>query len=119
MYTYKASVLRVIDGNIVEVLINLGFDIHIKQRLRLYGTTAPEIRTRNKEEKKMGLRAKEYTEACLGDRELTIEVKGKCKHDGYFAIIYFLFDYTRGDTVLNLNDELVLNGLAVKWKGKV
>ena len=58
MYTYKAKVTRVVDGDTVDALIDLGFDTHVKKRIRLYGMDAWESRTRNKEEKVKGLAAK-------------------------------------------------------------
>ena len=56
MYTYKAKVTRVVDGDTVDALIDLGFDTHVKKRIRLYGMDAWESRTRNKEEKVNKLR---------------------------------------------------------------
>ena len=59
MYEYNAQVLRVVDGDTVDVLIDCGFSTFRKERVRLYGINAPESRTRDKEEKKRGLAAKE------------------------------------------------------------
>ena len=58
MYTYKAKVTRVVDGDTVDALIDLGFDTHVKKRIRLWGMDAWESRTRDKEEKVKGLAAK-------------------------------------------------------------
>ena len=58
MYTYKAKIIRVIDGDTVDALIDIGFHVHVKKRIRLYGINAPESRTRDKEEKVRGLAAK-------------------------------------------------------------
>jgi micrococcal nuclease len=58
MYTYKAKVVRVVDGDTIDALIDLGFDIHKKIRIRMVGMNAPESRTRDLEEKKRGLAAK-------------------------------------------------------------
>ena len=58
MYTYHATVDRVVDGDTVDALIDLGFDTHKKVRIRMMGMDAWESRTRNKEEKKKGLAAK-------------------------------------------------------------
>ena len=58
MYTYKAILDRVVDGDTVDALIDLGFDTHVKKRIRLYGMDAWESRTRDKEEKVKGLAAK-------------------------------------------------------------
>ena len=58
-YVYNAKLLRVIDGDTVDALIDLGFDTWVKKRIRLYGIDTPEVRTRDKEEKKKGVAAKE------------------------------------------------------------
>lgn len=66
MYEYKAKILRVVDGDTVDVDIDLGFDIVLKkQRIRLYGVDTPESRTRDLEEKKHGLAAKEFVQSYL------------------------------------------------------
>ena len=58
MYTYQAQVTRVVDGDTIDALVDLGFDIHKSIRIRLVGMNAPESRTRDLEEKKLGLAAK-------------------------------------------------------------
>ena len=58
-YLYKINVTRVVDGDTVDAEIDLGFDIVLSKRIRLHGIDAPETRTRDKEEKKKGLAAKE------------------------------------------------------------
>ena len=61
MYEYNCKILKVVDGDTVDVDIDLGFGIWIKnERVRLYGIDAPESRTRDKEEKKYGLAAKQF-----------------------------------------------------------
>ena len=57
MYEYNVEVLRVIDGDTIDVMIDLGFDVWVKNRLRLEGIDAPETRTRDLEEKKLGYAA--------------------------------------------------------------
>ena len=57
MYDYKCELDRVVDGDTVDLNVNLGFDIWVKKRVRLYGIDAPESRTRDLEEKKMGIAA--------------------------------------------------------------
>ena len=51
MYEYNCEIKRVVDGDTVDVIIDLGFDIFYKSRVRLYGIDTPESRTRNKDEK--------------------------------------------------------------------
>ena len=57
MYDYTCELIRVVDGDTVDLNVNLGFDIWVKKRVRLYGIDAPESRTRDLEEKKMGIAA--------------------------------------------------------------
>ena len=58
MYTYKAEVIRVVDGDTIDASVDLGFDTWKKVRIRMMGMDAWESRTRNKEVKKKGLAAK-------------------------------------------------------------
>ncbi len=58
MYEYKAKLIRVVDGDTVDAMIDCGFSTFRKERIRLRGINAPESRTRDKEEKKRGLAAK-------------------------------------------------------------
>jgi micrococcal nuclease len=61
MYEYKITIDRWVDGDTVDVDIDLGFDIILKkQRVRLHGINAPESRTKDLEEKEKGLAAKEF-----------------------------------------------------------
>lgn len=59
MYKYDAKLIRVIDGDTVDASIDLGFDVWVKKRIRLYGIDTPETRTRDLEEKRAGIVAKE------------------------------------------------------------
>ena len=60
MYEYACKVDRVVDGDTVDVVLDLGFDILFKCRVRLYGIDTPESRTRNLELKARGLLSKQY-----------------------------------------------------------
>jgi micrococcal nuclease len=63
MYQYKVKKFdRIIDGDTVDILIDVGFDITIKQRVRLLNIDAPETRTKDLEEKERGLEAKYWLE---------------------------------------------------------
>ena len=64
MYEYRCQITRVVDGDTVDVDIDLGFGVWMrKQRVRLYGVDTPESRTRDKVEKKYGLMAKEFVKS--------------------------------------------------------
>ena len=86
MYHYKAVLVRVVDGDTIDVDIDLGFDVWLKkQRIRLAGIDAPESRTRNKAEKVLGLAAKaSLIELCSA--EMQIESLGKGKYGRILGI---------------------------------
>ena len=58
MFEYKAKLIKVIDGDTIDAEIDLGFDVFVKKRVRLYQIDAPETRTRDKKEKILGKQAK-------------------------------------------------------------
>ena len=70
MYEYKCKVTRVVDGDTVDIDIDLGFGVWLhKERVRIYGIDTPESRTRDLEEKKFGLMAKEFVKKFVkGDK---------------------------------------------------
>ena len=74
-YEYKATLVRVVDGDTCDALIDLGFDTWVKKRIRFMGVDCWESRTRNLEEKKKGLEAKAFTKHLLENSD-----------DGKFAI---------------------------------
>lgn len=66
MYQYRATIVRVIDGDTVDVDIDLGFDVTLKnQRVRLIGIDSSEVRTRDAAEKERGLAAKAFVETLI------------------------------------------------------
>ena len=77
MYEYQAKVTRIIDGDTVDVNVDLGFDVWLKSRVRLYGIDTPESRTRNKEEKYRGLLAKEYLKSWIKKAKGIVILKTK------------------------------------------
>ena len=66
-YIYKAKLVRVVDGDTVDAMIDLGFDTWVKKRIRFHGVDTWECRTKNLEEKKKGLAAKARTKELLSD----------------------------------------------------
>ena len=91
MHEYRCTILRVVDGDTVDVDIDLGFGVWMrKQRIRLYGIDTPESRTRDLEEKKYGLLAKRFVEGFLAKGSTAILVTEK---DGKGK-----FNFTYGST---------------------
>ena len=69
MYEYKCKVTRVVDGDTVDIDIDLGFGVWLhKERVRIYGIDTPESRTRDKVEKRFGLLAKEFVKGFWDNR---------------------------------------------------
>jgi len=106
LYTYKARVVRVLDGDTLEAGVDLGFGITTTQTLRLRGIDCPELVT------KEGKEAKAFVEGLLKpSSEVLIKTSKSDKYDRYLADI-FITDKT-GD-VHYLNNELLKKGLAVR-----
>ena len=82
MYEYKCKLVKVVDGDTVDVDIDLGFGVWLQnQRIRMYGIDAPESRTSNSTEKMYGIAAKKFLIGMLDDKELILkthkDAKGK------------------------------------------
>tara|TARA_R100001463_G_scaffold101520_1_gene155970 strand:+ start:73 stop:417 length:345 start_codon:yes stop_codon:yes gene_type:complete len=111
MYTYKAKLDRVVDGDTVDAHIDLGFDITIHKRIRLAGIDTPESRTRDLEEKKRGLASKDKLIELLGDGDFILESKEVGKYGRVLGTLLV--------ENININDTLVEEGFAVEyWGGK-
>ena len=72
MYVYKAKLDRVVDGDTIDAIIDLGFDITVHKRIRLAGINTPESRTRDLEEKFYGKQSKYFLEKLLKDKKIVI-----------------------------------------------
>tara|TARA_R100000700_G_C3175143_1_gene149872 strand:- start:2300 stop:2725 length:426 start_codon:yes stop_codon:yes gene_type:complete len=78
MYEYKCTVDRVVDGDTIDVTLDLGFDILHKCRVRLYGIDTPECRTRDLDEKARGKIAAGFVQSSVEEAEL-IQIRTKLK----------------------------------------
>lgn len=112
MYEYNCEILRVVDGDTVDVSIDLGFDISYKSRVRLYGIDTPESRTRDKDEKARGLMSKEYLMNELSKGQVVIKTHKDKK--GKFGRV--LGEMYVGDR--NVNMMMVDDYLAVEYHGQ-
>ena len=116
MYEYSCEVTRVVDGDTVDVIIDLGFDISHKSRVRLYGIDTPESRTRDKDEKVRGLMSKDFLVDMLGKGDVIIKTK-KDKKGKFGRILGELHVGNKGRSV-NINKSLIDNFLAVEYYGQ-
>jgi len=114
MYVYKAKLDRIIDGDTVDAVIDLGFDVSVHKRIRLAGIDTPESRTRDLEEKKRGLASKARLEELLEGGEFVLESKEVGK---YGRVLGTLIVYPKDNLPLNINETLVKEGYAVEYHG--
>lgn len=116
MYEYRCKVVRVVDGDTVDVDIDLGFGVWLrKERIRLLGIDTPESRTRDREEKKYGLAAKAFLKKALGLNPVLVTSKdGK----GKFGRILGEFIIEVEDNRININQLLVDQHHAVQYQGQ-
>ena len=110
MYTYKAKVLSVYDGDTITCLLDLGFNIHVKEKFRLYGIDTPEIRTKDLNEKKEGYRSKSRLEELIKNKEIYVKVLKKGKFGRWISKIYLTENDILGDN--SVNQLLIKEGLA-------
>ena len=114
MYEYGCTVERVVDGDTIDVILDLGFDIKFKSRVRLYGIDTPESRTRNKDEKVRGKMAGAFLkEAVENGAKVVIQTKLKDSRGKYGRVL--------GNVVvdgININEALIKNFLAVAYFGQ-
>lgn len=120
MYIYNAKCTRVVDGDTIDAEIDLGFDVKISKRIRLSGIDAPESRTRNKVEKKLGLAAKDRLTDLLEGAANCFELESQ-EFGKYGRVLGKLHinKLSGKDTLTQvcINDVLVKEGYAVEYNG--
>ena len=118
-YIYRAKLVKVVDGDTIDALIDVGFDIWFKKRIRYKGVDTWESRTRNLEEKKLGIAAKER------NKELLDSVSSK---PGYFRlkshgvgkygrVLGEIFIQDKEGKTYNVNETLISEGHAYVYEG--
>ena len=110
---------RVVDGDTIDVTIDLGFDLFKKERVRVAGVDTPEKRTRNLEEKELGIHAtnwlkKQLEDAVNGDDELTIRTELKGGVGKYGRLLGWLYI---GDEEVSINEQMIAEGYAWSYDG--
>jgi len=120
MYEYNCKIRRVVDGDTLDVDIDLGFDLCLSnQRIRLKGVDTPESRTRDLEEKKFGLLAKELVKSyCPIGQTLTLRTS--LDDRGKFGRILgeFMVYHAKKDACRTLNSILIEEGYGVAYNGQ-
>jgi micrococcal nuclease len=116
MYEYYVrKVENVVDGDTIDVLIDLGFDILFQSRVRLAGIDTPESRTKDLAEKALGLESKEYLKKQLKDaKSVVIKTEKMDSSEKYGRILGWL--YINNDTE-SINDKMINDGYAWGYMG--
>ena len=119
-YNFRViKVNRVVDGDTIDVTIDLGFDLNKKERVRIAGVDTPEKRTRDKEEKALGLDATNWMKdkldgAIKGEDELVIRTELKGGMGKYGRLLGWIYI---GDSDLSLNEQMITEGYAWAYDG--
>ena len=119
-YNFRVTEInRVVDGDTIDVTIDLGFDLYKKERVRVAGVDTPEKRTRNLEEKALGIDATNWIKekldgAIAGDDELTIRTELSGGVGKYGRLLGWLYI---GDGDVSLNEEMITQGYAWSYDG--
>ena len=116
MYVYNCTVERVIDGDTVDVKIDLGFDVHYRVRVRLLGIDTPETRTKDLKEKAKGLESKSWLANWVERNKDTIFIRTQYDKRGKFGRVLGEL-YTRNNADESANDILLRLGLAKAYDG--
>ena len=119
-YNFRViEINRVVDGDTIDVTIDLGFDLYKKERVRVAGVDTPEKRTRNLEEKELGIDATYWLQeklegAVAGDDDLIIRTELDGGVGKYGRLLGWLYV---GDGELSLNEQMITEGYAHPYDG--
>ena len=116
MFDYMVKVTRVVDGDTIDVSVDLGFDIWQNARVRMMGIDTPESRTRNLEEKALGLASKARLKELLKGQKVRLE----CSKEGKGKFGRILADVVTIDkegNEININNRLIEEGHARPYYG--
>ncbi len=117
MFEYRVKqVTKVVDGDTIDVDIDLGFSISYSQRLRLAGIDTPESRTTDKFEKSLGLESKEYLKYKFKDaKDIVVKTEKPDSSEKYGRILGWV--YLDGNTK-SINEQMIEDGYAWGYMGE-
>ena len=115
MYEYKVKVTEVVDGDTIDVVIDLGFDIFTNKRIRLSGIDCPESRTTDLHEKKLGTEAKEYLKHLIGNASnVVVKTFPADTYEKYGRVLGQVYI---DSSVISVNELMVSSGYAWSYGG--
>ena len=118
-FWYGATVLGVVDGDTVDLMVDLGFQVHHKIRVRLYGINTPEARTKDLKEKELGLKAKKYVEDWCTNHKWVFVNTIPDKNDKYGRVLARIYSSDKVDDPKTacLNIDMIQSGNAREYFG--
>lgn len=108
-YIYQSRLINVVDGDTCDVLIDLGFNVYIKERIRLSFIDTMELNSKIKEERELALKAKDFFYQYVS-KDFVLKCHGKDKYGRYIGELFF------PETELTINQLLLDSGLAKKYE---
>lgn len=118
--SYSATVEHIVDGDTCDILVDLGLNILKRERIRLAGIDAPETRSRDLDEKRLGLDAKAYLERALLTRRIRIKIvpTGKSPYDKFGRLLAYVYDDALCAAGTSINEQMLADGYAFAYDGK-
>ena len=118
MYEYKCKVKRVVDGDTMDVILDLGFDIHHAVRVRMAGIDTPESRTRDKDEKARGKLSKAFLKESIKGRKIVLKTKIKDAKGKFGRVIAEVWAEFEEGSLRNINELMIKECYAVKYNAE-
>ena len=118
MYEYKCKVKRVVDGDTMDVILDLGFDIHHAVRVRMAGIDTPESRTRDKDEKARGKLSKAFLKESIKGKKIVLKTQIKDAKGKFGRVIAEVWAEFEEGSLRNINELMIKECYAVKYNAE-
>ena len=118
MYEYKCKVKRVVDGDTMDVILDLGFDVHHAVRVRMAGIDTPESRTRDKDEKARGKLSKAFLKESIKGKKIVLKTKIKDSKGKFGRVIAEVWAEFAKGSLRNINELMIKECYAVKYNAE-
>ena len=115
LYNYKAKIIKVVDGDTVDAIIDAGFTLRFTERLRLLGINAPEMRSPDPAIRVKAKEAKVFLEGLILNKDVFIHTEKDDAFGRYLAQIYLDGDDLNNLIIDDVNKLMIINGHAVKF----
>ena len=118
MYEYKCKVKRVVDGDTMDVILDLGFSVHHAVRVRMAGIDTPESRTRDKDEKARGKLSKAFLKESIKGKKIILKTKIKDAKGKFGRVIAEVWAEFEEGSLRNINELMIKECYAVKYNAE-